>query len=370
MSAIAAVAGVARSDTLEALLGAVRSFTAREVDPRAASWDAAEALAPGLAAQAAELGLLGVSAPEADGGLGAGLFGAAWVIEAVAASSGTLAVLLALHEAAAVGLALALPGAQARGAAMAAATTGLSQLSGWIGPQHGLVHAQVGDALALRGRVGMAVAASAPLVLASRGAQGDALHRAVPGAAAQPRAAHGLRGAGWARLELDLPLAPEATWLVGDAASAAIVRIQARVATLVAAVGCGLARAAVSQAAAYAKQREQFGAPIASFQAIQWKLADGMTRRDAAWLLTLAAADACDRGSSSAMAAAARAQLAAHRAAATASSDALQIHGGYGYTCEFPIERMYRDARALPSVDADEVALREAIGTAIAQRFA
>ncbi|MBK8720106.1 MAG: acyl-CoA dehydrogenase family protein [Deltaproteobacteria bacterium] len=209
MSAIAAVAGVARSDTLEALLGAVRSFTAREVDPRAASWDAAEALAPGLAAQAAELGLLGVSAPEADGGLGAGLFGAAWVIEAVAASSGTLAVLLALHEAAAVGLALALPGAQARGAAMAAATTGLSQLSGWIGPQHGLVHAQVGDALALRGRVGMAVAASAPLVLASRGAQGDALHRAVPGAAAQPRAAHGLRaGLGGGSLELDLRWRP------------------------------------------------------------------------------------------------------------------------------------------------------------------
>ncbi|MBX7083120.1 MAG: acyl-CoA dehydrogenase family protein, partial [Nannocystaceae bacterium] len=94
-----AVASAVPPEAVEALLGAVRPWCAREVEPAAAGWDAAESLEPGLGARLAELGLFGVSAAEADGGAGVGLRGAAWLVEAIAAASGSLAAAYAVHEA-------------------------------------------------------------------------------------------------------------------------------------------------------------------------------------------------------------------------------------------------------------------------------
>src|SRR5260221_2360776 len=107
----------------------------------------------------------------------------------------------------------------------------------------------------------------------------------------------------------------------------------------------GIARGALALATAYAKERRQFGAPIASFQAIQFALAEVRTEVEAARLLVLRAASVRDRGLPFTREAA-QAKLYASEAANRAAYACLQVFGGYGYMREYGIERYYRDARA------------------------
>ena len=94
----------------------------------------------------------------------------------------------------------------------------------------------------------------------------------------------------------------------------------------------------------YARLRMQFGRPIGEFQAIQWKLADMAARIEGSRLLTLKAAWMRDRGDK-VNAAAAEAKLAASRTANYCADECVQIHGGAGYTDDFHVERLFRDAR-------------------------
>ena len=112
----------------------------------------------------------------------------------------------------------------------------------------------------------------------------------------------------------------------------------------IAAQAIGIARASLEASLKYAQERKAFGRPIASYQAIQWKLADMAVEIDAARLLTLHAATLKDAGQpytkQSAMA-----KLFAAETAMKAATEAVQIHGGYGYTKEFKVERYFRDAK-------------------------
>ena len=114
----------------------------------------------------------------------------------------------------------------------------------------------------------------------------------------------------------------------------------------VAARGVGVAQASLDEAVKYSQQRETFGKPIAEHQAIQLKLADMATRCEAARLLTYQAAGAFDRGDRCDMEAG-MAKLFATEAAVTNSMESMRVHGGYGYSKEFPVERYYRDAPLL-----------------------
>ena len=113
-----------------------------------------------------------------------------------------------------------------------------------------------------------------------------------------------------------------------------------------AARGVGIARVCLEKAVEYAQVRKTFGKPIAEHQAIQIKLADMATRVEAARLLTGAAAQAYDRGERCDMEAG-MAKLYATEAAVENSLEAMRIHGAYGYSTEFDIERYYRDAPLL-----------------------
>jgi alkylation response protein AidB-like acyl-CoA dehydrogenase len=112
----------------------------------------------------------------------------------------------------------------------------------------------------------------------------------------------------------------------------------------IAAMALGLGRGALEMAVDYAKDRRQFGHPIAEFQAIQFMLADSKTELDAAALLTYRAAWLADRGQRHSQEAA-MAKLFASESASRACHRALQVHGGYGYTREFNVERHLRDAK-------------------------
>jgi butyryl-CoA dehydrogenase len=106
----------------------------------------------------------------------------------------------------------------------------------------------------------------------------------------------------------------------------------------------GIARAAFEKSIGYAKERKSFGKPIAEHQAIQFMLSDMATELDAARLLTLRAASMKDQGVRHSMESA-EAKLFASEMATRVAHKAIQIHGGYGYSAEFPLERHYRDAR-------------------------
>jgi short-chain 2-methylacyl-CoA dehydrogenase len=114
----------------------------------------------------------------------------------------------------------------------------------------------------------------------------------------------------------------------------------------VAAMGVGLAQGAYDLAAAYAKERQQFGRPIARFQAVQFQLADMATEIEAGRALVYKAAWLKDQGRAFAKEAA-MAKLYTGELSNRAANAALQIHGGYGFMDEFPISRLYRDQKIL-----------------------
>ncbi len=114
----------------------------------------------------------------------------------------------------------------------------------------------------------------------------------------------------------------------------------------VAARGVGIARAALEAATRYAQERRTFGKAIHEHQAVQLMLGDMATRTEAAELLTLSAADAYDRGARCDMEAG-MAKYFATEAAVTNSMDCMRVHGGYGYSKEYDVERLYRDAPLL-----------------------
>ena len=114
----------------------------------------------------------------------------------------------------------------------------------------------------------------------------------------------------------------------------------------IAALSLGVAQAALDEAIKYAKQRKQFGQAIAQFQGLQWIIADMAMDVEAARLLVLNAADMKERGENCTMAAS-MAKCFASEMVNRVTSQAIQIHGGYGYVKEYAVERFYRDARVL-----------------------
>ncbi len=132
----------------------------------------------------------------------------------------------------------------------------------------------------------------------------------------------------------------------------------------IAAQALGIARASIEDAIEYAKERVQFGHPIAEFQGIKWYLADMATECEAAWLLTYRAALMKDlklRYSKEA----AMAKLKASEVAEFCASKAIQIHGGYGYTREFDVERYFRDSKITQIYEGTSEIQREVIAANI-----
>jgi alkylation response protein AidB-like acyl-CoA dehydrogenase len=128
----------------------------------------------------------------------------------------------------------------------------------------------------------------------------------------------------------------------------------------IAARGVGIAQAALDAALEYAQEREQFGGPIADFQAIQHKLADMDTKTNAARLLMHRAADRKLRGESF-VKEAAQAKLYASEVSREVANEGIQIHGGYGYVKDFPVERFYRDAKLNEIYEGTSEILRNTI---------
>ncbi len=132
----------------------------------------------------------------------------------------------------------------------------------------------------------------------------------------------------------------------------------------IAAQALGIAQGALDAAIAYTKEREQFNKPVASFQGVSFQLADMATQVEAARLLIYNAAYRASAGLSYSLESA-MAKLFASETAMRVTTQSVQLHGGYGYTREFPVERMMRDAKITEIYEGTSEVQRVVIGAAL-----
>lgn len=137
----------------------------------------------------------------------------------------------------------------------------------------------------------------------------------------------------------------------------------------IAALGVGLAQGALDMAATYAKQREQFGKPIIGFQAVQHMLADMATELEAARTLTYAAARHIDAHPKDMSKVSSMCKVFATDTAMKVTTDAVQVMGGYGYMCEYPAEKMMRDAKILQIYEGTNQVQRNVIGQELNKEY-
>jgi len=156
----------------------------------------------------------------------------------------------------------------------------------------------------------------------------------------------GIRGTPTAELFFDNMRVPKEN-LLGVEGEGFKVAMQVfdKLRSIVAAQYLGICQGALDYAVQYARERMQFGKPIGKFQAIQFKLADMEMKTQAARYLTYMAADKYDRKVHNSLVFASMAKASASDAAVFVTSEAIQIMGGYGYSKEYPVEKMYRDAK-------------------------
>ena len=353
------------TDDQELFRRSVREFAAGVLAPAAPAVDEAGAFPPAILQQTADVGLLGMLAPEAYGGAALDTLHFVLALEEVAYACAAMATILIVNNALVCDplrqagteeqKARWLP-ALCRGETLGA--FGVAELSAGSDPAYVETRAQpVEGGWQLDGRktwvingglagvyVVLASTDSAParrrqgIFLVESGAAG--LH------VGPPLETLGVRGAPLADLELAACRLPAAALLGGTDDGVGLAESALELARLgVAAQALGIAQAALDAAVAYARQRQQFGRTIAEFEGLRWLLADVHLAAESARLLTYRAAWLRDVGRPYGKAAA-MAKLAASETAMDAATKAIQVHGGYGYMRESAVQRYFRDARA------------------------
>lgn len=358
----------------------VRKFAQEQVAPLAAHTDETGEFPSQLFQQMAGLGLLGLPVPEEYGGAGADTISYVVAVEELAAACGSTALTYAAHTSLACmpllwfgneaqkqqylthlaqgkGLgAFALTEPQSGSDAAGLRTTARQEGASWVlnGQKMWITSGSIADVV-------IVAAVTDP----ERGAHGISnfiVRRDTPGFSpgkAEPKM--GLKGSVTSQLFFDNCRVP-AENLLGTVNAGFVQFMQTLDGGRISIAACalGLAQAAYAAALAYAKNRRAFGQAIAEFQAIQIKLADMATELEAARLLTYRAAHLKDQGQAYGKAAA-MAKLFASEAAERICYQAIQIHGGYGYSREYPVERYYRDARLMTIGEGTSEILRTVI---------
>jgi alkylation response protein AidB-like acyl-CoA dehydrogenase len=325
------------------LVLAVRQLVDKDVIPVVADFEPAGRYPAALVGRLAELGIFGALVPPEQGGLGLDHLSYAMIIEELARGWMTAAALVRTQAVAGAVLAR-FTGRDQRERLLPAMTRGeqwvaLASAAAAGARRHGDAWALSGAASLVEGALRAdfflvsARAAAPPAGCFLVGSDG---HRLAVGAAHDTLGARGL-GAG--DLVLDGVLVDGPARL----ADGAVETVDALGRLSDAAMAVGVAQAAFEAALRYSQQRSAFGQPICQHQAIQLKLADMSTRITASRLLAYRAADRMDDGVDGA-GAALMARIDGVETALAVTLEAMRIHGGYGYTREFPVERFYRDA--------------------------
>jgi alkylation response protein AidB-like acyl-CoA dehydrogenase len=349
----------------ELLRRTVREFAEAEMAPHVRAWDEAEGFPGALVPRLASLGLMGIQVPEAYGGSALSAVDYCICIEELARVDPAVALSVAAHN----GLAAAhlwMFGSEAQKQRYLVPLSRGEMLGAWAlteassGSDAGALRATArreADAWVLsgrkqfitNGRVGGVVVVLAVTNAARErhGISAFAIDRGTPGLDAG-RKEHklGMRASDTSEVLLDGCRVPIDA-LVGVEGEGFINALQVLDAGRIgiAALAVGLAQGAYEAAVRYARERRQFGRPIGTFQAIQWKLADMATRIDAARLLVYHAAWLRDTDADRTSVASSMAKLYAGEIAVRAAEECVQIHGGYGFIRDYPAEKFFRDVK-------------------------
>lgn len=352
------------SDEQKLVRDTARDFAARELAPRAAARDRTGAFPVEELRALAQLGLLGVNVPESLGGAQAGVVAYSLAMTEIARADASVAVAMSVTNM--VGEIIVKFGSEAQQRAFVPKLTSGEALSGAFGlsePQAGSDPAAM-STTAKRTATGWRLDGAKQWITTgdragvivvwaktdpSAGAKGISTFLVPRGTKGLSSGKHedkmGIRGSSTVPLLLDGCELPEEGLLgkLGGGLSIALTALDGgRIGIASQALGVGLA--ALDAARAYVKQRHQFGHALADFQAVQFRLADAATELEAARLLTLRAAWRKEQGLPFTREAS-MAKLYASEAAWRACDAAIQLHGGYGYTRDFPVERYARDVR-------------------------
>jgi alkylation response protein AidB-like acyl-CoA dehydrogenase len=347
-----------------ALRDVVRDFAANEIRPYARQWDRDQTLPDELVAKAGELGLLGIMVPTEYDGAGLTYLANAVIIEEIARQDGGVALFIAAHNGLCISHLLIAANDQQKRRYLPKLASG-QHIGGW-----GLSEPGCGsDAAALKTRavrdgdgwritghkmfITNGARAQVFVVMAitdpqagPKGISAFIVERGTEGFTVGPKEDKmGIRSSDTAPLDFeDCYVGPEA--LVGELGQGykAALAVLERGRVGIGAMAVGLARGALEEAIAYANEREAFGKPLAKHQAIAFMLADMATEIEAARLMVRDAALSLDAGRSDPLRASV-AKLFASEIATQAGLKSIQIHGGYGYTKDFPVERYMRDAK-------------------------
>jgi alkylation response protein AidB-like acyl-CoA dehydrogenase len=342
----------------------VREFAETEIRPHVREWDEDQHFPSELVPKLAALGLLGIQFPEQYGGAALGAVDYCICIEEIARVDPGVALSLAAHNGlcsahiflfgneaqkrqyltplargekiGAWGLTESTSGSDAAGMRTTATRAGEC----WVlnGSKTFTTHGRVGDI--------MVVMAVTDRAAGTKGISAFVVERGTPGMAAGKKEDKlGMRASDTSEVLFENCRIP-ADQLIGGEGQGFVETMQVLDAGRIgiAALAVGLAQGAHEAAVSYARERKAFGKPIGSFQAMQWKLADGATKIEAARLLTYRAAYLKERGRRTTLESS-MAKLYASEIAVKVADDCVQIHGGYGFVKDYPAEKYFRDVK-------------------------
>jgi alkylation response protein AidB-like acyl-CoA dehydrogenase len=342
----------------------VREFAESEIAPHVMEWDETQHFPEELRPKLAELGLLGVLFPEEYGGAGMGYVEYATIIEELGRVCGSVGLSVAAHNSlcsnhlylfgseeqkqkylvplasgesfGAWGLTESQAGSDSAGTR----TNAVRSNGGWKvnGSKNFITHAIACETL-------VAVAVT-DKTKGNRGISAFVFDKTMEGFRSDKKENKlGMRASETASVVFEDCYVPQEN-LLGNEGEGFLQCMQVldggRIS--IAALSVGIAQGAYEAAVRYAKERQQFGRPISEFQAIQFKLADMATQIEAARLLTLQAAAQKDAGKTTTRESS-MAKLFASEVAVKVSEESVQIHGGYGYTKDYPAEKFWRDSK-------------------------
>jgi alkylation response protein AidB-like acyl-CoA dehydrogenase len=344
----------------------VRDFAEKEIKPFYKQWDADEHFPVETMKKMGELGLLGIFIPEEYGGSGFTYFEYATALMELGKVCGGIGLSVAAHNSLCTGHiyyhgneeqkkkylpklasgefigAWGLTEANTGSDAMRMQTTAVKDGNDWVinGAKNWITHGLSGDIAVILVRTGE--------LLDSNGITAFIIEKDMPGfSAVKIKDKLGVRASETAELIFDNVRVPQENVIgnIGDGFKQAMQILDGgRVS--IASLSCGIARGAYESSVKYAKEREQFGHPIAQFQAIAFKLADMKTQVEAAELLTFQAAfrknEKLHMTKEGAFA-----KYFASEVSVKCGNEAVQIMGGYGYTKEYPAEKFLRDAKLM-----------------------
>jgi alkylation response protein AidB-like acyl-CoA dehydrogenase len=352
------------TDEQQQVKRAVREFAEAEIRPHVMEWDEAQHFPREMFCKMGELGLSGVIFPEEYGGSGMGYVEYVTVIEEISRVDGSIGLSVAAHNSLCTNhifqygteeqkkryvtplaagqklgaWALTEPGSGSDASGMK--TIAIKRDGGWLinGSKNFITHGISADICV--------VMAYTKREMRSRGISAFIVERGTNGfLAGKKENKLGVRASETASITFEDCWVPEEN-LLGEPGRGFVNAMQildgGRIS--IAALALGIAQGAFESALKYSQERKQFGQPIFDFEAIQFKLADMATQIDAARLLTMRAARMKDQKRPTTKESA-MAKLFASEIAVKVSEEAIQIHGGYGYTKDYPAEKYWRDSK-------------------------